>query len=163
MLMNEDANINRSGFTLVELMLTVVAAAIVMFGASQLVTAAWRSHHRFMSQEITMNEIRLLEAAFLKEAREKGSSTSLDVAYQDTITFYSGSGNTTSFVYDSTNHSINFMQEDGSVMEMLQQSVVSGFRVVPVPDSAAVTMVVEIQENELGGKQNIYSITSRVR
>jgi prepilin-type N-terminal cleavage/methylation domain-containing protein len=155
---------DRKGFTLIELMLAAILGAVVLTSVSLLLGHAWKASARFVSQEITMDEIRVLEAAFQKEAREK-TNTSNMVLY-DTVTFDDGLGNTSSFVYDEARLSIIYTTADGQEMELLEESAVTGFRVEPITNTnltSLLRMVVTIREGDLNGKENEYAIAAKTR
>jgi prepilin-type N-terminal cleavage/methylation domain-containing protein len=165
--MNATTPTDRKGFTLIELMLAAILGAVVLTAFSLLISRAWQSSATFVSQEITMDEIRVLEAAFQKEAREKGNGIITNTVCNE-VTFYDESG-TASFVYDGARKSIIYTMADGQEMELLEASTVSGFRVKPVTNTntntttTALRMVVTIRENELNGKENEYAIAAKTR
>ena len=155
-----NANTQRQrGFTLIELMLAVVLGAVVMMAVPTLLCGSWREGTRYTTEQVTMNEIKVLEAAFQKETRGKANST-----YQpNKITFDDGAGGTSTFEYDAANQSIIFTMDNGTQMQMLEKSVVNGFSIIPVPGTDALRMVVTIKESELHDKENTYSITVKTR
>jgi prepilin-type N-terminal cleavage/methylation domain-containing protein len=162
--MNATTPTDRKGFTLIELMLAAALGAVVLAAFSLLINRAWKSSAAFVSQEITMDEIRVLEAAFQKEAREKGNAS--NTVLRDTVVFDDGLGNTSSFVYDEARQSIIYTMADGQEMELLEESAVSGFSVTPVTNTnspSLLRMVVRIREDDLNGKENDYAISAKTR
>ena len=139
--------LKKQGFTLLELLMAAALGAIVVFSGTLFLASSWRVHNRFLNQQITMDEITLLSALFQKETKTK-SSTSNSIT-QDFVVFDDGSGNTTSFVYNPTNSSIVFTDESGAEQELLEESIISGFSIIPDPTHNWLEMRLTIVETEL--------------
>lgn len=150
----------KTGFTLLEVMLASVLGAIVMLSCSTLIVGFWRAHHRFLNQEITMNEIKILAITFQNEVRSKTSLT--DTVLNDYASFSDTNGATSSYTYNASAESITYLSSDQTSTELLPSSVVSGFQVIPTPSTKMIEMIITVKETELN-KTNKYHIAATTR